>query len=107
MAKAKAATKAKTPSKAKTKVKAPRPPQSGYFLGEIGLFGFNFAPVNFARCDGSYISIEQNQALFALLGTTYGGNGVTIFALPKLAPLTPAGGPSYFICTNGAFPSRN
>ncbi|ACM19641.1 phage tail collar domain protein [Geotalea daltonii FRC-32] len=52
------------------------------FLGEIRLFGFNFAPVGWATCDGQIMQITQNQALYALLGTTYGGNGTTTFNLP-------------------------
>ena len=52
------------------------------FLGEIRWVGFNFAPVGWAKCDGQLLSISQNTALFALLGTTYGGNGQTTFALP-------------------------
>jgi len=99
--------KAKTAIKTKTKVKAPGPPPPpGYFLGQIELFGFNYPPVNFAPCKGGLMSIAQNQALFSLLGTTYGGNGVANFALPKLAPVTPAG-PFYFICINGAFPPHS
>ncbi len=54
------------------------------FLGQVSVFGFNFAPKGFAFCNGQTLSISQNQALFALLGTTYGGNGVTTFALPNL-----------------------
>jgi microcystin-dependent protein len=54
------------------------------FLGEIRTFGFNFAPQGWATCDGQILSIAQNTALFALLGTTYGGDGVTTFALPNL-----------------------
>jgi microcystin-dependent protein len=54
------------------------------FLGEIRTFGFNFAPRGWAMCNGQLLSIAQNQALFALLGTTYGGNGTTNFALPNL-----------------------
>ncbi|MDO3679362.1 phage tail protein [Paenibacillus ehimensis] len=54
------------------------------FLGEIRLFAFNFAPVGWAFCDGQLLSINQNQPLFSLLGTTYGGNGTTNFALPDL-----------------------
>jgi len=54
------------------------------FLGEIRAFGFNFAPVDWATCAGQLISIFQNQALFALLGTMYGGDGHTTFALPDL-----------------------
>ncbi|HEY4745684.1 MAG TPA: tail fiber protein [Desulfuromonadaceae bacterium] len=54
------------------------------FIGEIRLFGFNFAPQYWATCDGQLLNISQNQALFALLGTTYGGNGTTNFNLPDL-----------------------
>jgi microcystin-dependent protein len=54
------------------------------YIGEIRMFGGNFAPVGWAFCDGSLISIADNSALFNLIGTTYGGNGQTTFALPNL-----------------------
>src|ERR1700676_5259499 len=54
------------------------------FLGEIRMAGFNFAPAGWALCDGQLLSIQQNTALFSLLGTQYGGNGTTTFALPNL-----------------------
>lgn len=54
------------------------------FLSEIRLFSFNFPPKGWAQCNGQLLPINQNQALFALLGTTYGGNGQTNFALPNL-----------------------
>ncbi|MBK6974750.1 MAG: phage tail protein [Sterolibacteriaceae bacterium] len=54
------------------------------FLGEIRPFSFGFAPKGWAHCDGTLLPISQNQALFALLGTTYGGDGRTTFALPDL-----------------------
>lgn len=54
------------------------------YIGEIKLFAGNFAPKNWALCNGQLLPINQNQALFSLLGTTYGGNGVTTFALPDL-----------------------
>lgn len=57
---------------------------SDQYLGEIRIFGCNFAPSGWATCDGQLMSIQQNAALFALLGTTYGGNGTTTFALPDL-----------------------
>jgi microcystin-dependent protein len=60
-------------------------------LGEIVLYAFNFAPRYWANSNGQILSINQNQALFALLGTTYGGNGQTTFALPDLRGRTPAG----------------
>ena len=54
------------------------------FLGQIQTFGFNFPPRGWAKCDGQLLPIGNNQALFALLGTTYGGDGRTTFALPDL-----------------------
>ena len=54
------------------------------FLGELRIFSFNHVPRNWAACDGQLLPINQNQALFALLGTNYGGNGMTTFALPDL-----------------------
>lgn len=59
------------------------------FLGEIKLVGFNFAPLDWAFCDGQLLSIAQNTALFSILGTTYGGDGVTTFALPNLRGRVP------------------
>lgn len=54
------------------------------FLGQIAFVAFNFAPRGWAECNGQIMPISQNQALFALLGTTYGGNGQTTFALPNM-----------------------
>lgn len=54
------------------------------FLGEIKYFAFGYAPRNWAPCDGQIMAISQNQALFALLGSAFGGDGVTTFALPDL-----------------------
>ena len=54
------------------------------FVAEIRIFPFNFAPKGWAFCDGQLLPINQNQALFSLLGTMYGGNGQTTFALPNL-----------------------
>ena len=59
------------------------------FLGEIRLFGFNFAPAGWAMCNGQLMSIAENTALFSLLGTTYGGNGQSTFALPNLQSRVP------------------
>lgn len=55
------------------------------YIGEIQLFGFDFAPRNWAYCNGASLPIQQHSALFSLLGTVYGGNGTTTFALPNLA----------------------
>ena len=59
------------------------------FLGEIMIVGFNFAPRGWALCDGQILPINQNQSLYSLLGTTYGGDGRTTFALPDLRGRTP------------------
>jgi microcystin-dependent protein len=61
------------------------------FIGEIRLVPFNFAPKGWAICAGQMLPINQNQALFALLGTTYGGDGRTTFALPDLRGRIPVG----------------
>jgi microcystin-dependent protein len=61
------------------------------FIGEIKMFGFNFAPRGYATCSGQTLSIAQNTALFSLLGTIYGGNGQTTFALPNLNGRVPIG----------------
>ncbi len=66
------------------------------FIGEIRMVGFNFAPTGWALCDGQLLPIAQNTALFSLLGTTYGGNGVSTFALPDMrgrAPVHQGQGP--------------
>ena len=54
------------------------------YLAEIRIFSFNFPPKGWAMCNGQLLPINQNQALFSLLGTTYGGNGISTFALPNL-----------------------
>jgi microcystin-dependent protein len=59
------------------------------FLSEIRIMSFGFAPKGWALCNGQLLPINQNQALFSLLGTTYGGNGQTNFALPDLQSRTP------------------
>src|SRR5437868_14535881 len=59
------------------------------FLGQIQIFSFNYAPRTWAMCSGQLLPINQNQALFSLLGTTYGGNGQTTFALPDLRGRVP------------------
>jgi microcystin-dependent protein len=64
---------------------------SEFFIGQIMMTGFNFAPKFWALCNGQLQPINQNQALFSLLGTQYGGNGTTNFALPDLRSRTPIG----------------
>jgi microcystin-dependent protein len=79
------------------------------FLGEIQTFAFNFCPRGWAPLNGQLFPIAQNQALFALLGTTYGGDGMTTFALPKWGPILTANGGTLLPCIalQGVFPSRN
>lgn len=91
------------------------------YIGIIKLFAGTFAPRGWALCDGQILSIAQNTALFSILGTTYGGNGQTTFALPDLRVKDEGGtatgyykgfegmegGMKYIICVNGLFPSRN
>ena len=59
------------------------------FLGQITIFAFNFAPRGFAQCDGQILPMNQNQSLYALLGTMYGGDGRTTFGLPDLRGRVP------------------
>lgn len=85
------------------------------FVGQICLFPFNFAPAGWASCDGQLLPISQNTALFSLLGTTYGGDGKSTFALPNLNKRTPDGvsahpldeySVGYCIALQGIFPYR-
>jgi len=78
------------------------------FLGEIRMFAGNFAPIGWAMCNGQLLPISQNDALFALIGTTYGGDGVTTFALPDLQSripvhmgVNPSTGSSYLLGHSG------
>ncbi len=69
---------------------------SNPFVAEIRIFPFNFAPTGWAFCDGQILPLSQNTALFSLLGTTYGGDGKSSFALPNFqgcAPMHPGQGP--------------
>ena len=59
------------------------------YIGQITMFGGHFAPLNFAYCNGQTIAISQNEALYTLIGTTYGGDGVTNFLLPNLMSRIP------------------
>ena len=64
---------------------------SEFFLGQVMMTGFNFAPKYWAQCNGQLLPIAQNQALFSLLGTQFGGDGINTFALPDLRSRTPTG----------------
>ncbi|MEY4906147.1 MAG: hypothetical protein RLZZ292_3962 [Bacteroidota bacterium] len=86
------------------------------YIGEIKLFGSNFAPQYWMFCQGQILLINaprtQNDALFSLLGTTYGGDGIRTFALPDLRDREPVQkesgdtGPRYIICVEGIYPPR-
>ena len=88
------------------------------FMGEMRIFSFNFAPKSWALCNGQQLPINQNQALFSLLGTMYGGNGQTTFALPDLRGAVAmhvgagfiqgqAGGQSAHTLTQSEMPAHN
>ena len=77
------------------------------FWGMIQLFPYTYAPRDWARCEGQLIPIVQNQGLFSLLGTQFGGDGRTTFALPDLRGKEPAPGLHYCIAMNGLYPTRD
>lgn len=88
------------------------------FVGEISIVAFNFAPMGWAVCNGQLLAIPQNSALYSLLGTMYGGNGTTTFALPNLQGRVPlcmgagysqgqSGGEAVHILTTSEIPSHN
>lgn len=78
------------------------------FLAEIKLFGGAFAPRGWALCDGTLLPINQNRSLFSLLGTTYGGDGRTTFALPDLPPYpsTRQTSANFIVCIQGQLPEQ-
>jgi microcystin-dependent protein len=76
------------------------------YIGQIQLLAFNFAPQNWAFCEGQLLQISQYTPLFSLIGTTYGGDGRTTFALPNLKGKEPDPNLHYGIVLNGVFPSR-
>jgi microcystin-dependent protein len=84
---------------------------SSPFVAEVRMFGCNFAPTGWAQCNGQLLPISQNTALFSLLGTFYGGDGKSTFALPNLQDSTPvgvgqgAGLSEYFLGQQGGAPS--
>jgi microcystin-dependent protein len=82
---------------------------SNPFLGEVETFAFDFCPQGWSTLNGQLLLINQNTALFSLLGTTYGGDGVTNFALPTAKPIFTATGAVLLQCIalQGTFPSRN
>lgn len=87
----------------------PAASQSEPFFGQVSTFAFGFCPRGWAPTSGQLLPINQNQALFSLIGTTYGGNGQTNFALPNtsaIPTLTPGTKLTQCIALQGVFPSR-
>jgi microcystin-dependent protein len=78
-----------------------------FTLGEIDLFAFPYAPVNFLECAGQTLNISTYQALFTLIGIKFGGNGTSTFCLPDLRNASLFGSMKYYICCNGIYPSRS
>ncbi len=77
-----------------------------YFLGTIQLFPYNFAPNGWVLCNGSLLDIATHQALYALIGTKFGGNGSTNFAVPDLRSAAIGPYNQYYISMGGIWPSR-
>jgi microcystin-dependent protein len=77
------------------------------YIGEIKLFPYNFDPSGYIHCDGRTLSISDYDALFTLIGTTYGGDGSTTFKLPDMRSMEPNEYTRYCINPMGVFPSRN
>lgn len=89
---------------------APGHAQSTPYLGQIAIFPYNFCPSGWIEPKGQLLAINSNTALFSLLGTTYGGNGISTFALPNLKPfwsLTEGAPLIQCLALTGVFPSRN
>jgi microcystin-dependent protein len=80
-----------------------------FFIGQICMFPWSWAPRYWAKCDGTLLSISGNEALFSLIGTEFGGDGRQNFALPKMPTIKSedGGDVAYFINLSGIYPSRN
>ncbi|MGS0763920.1 phage tail protein [Syntrophomonas curvata] len=78
-----------------------------YFLGQIVLFPYTFTPLGWMKCDGATLNIQQNTALFSLIGNKFGGNGTTTFCIPNLLGAEPISGMNYYICISGIYPTRD
>jgi microcystin-dependent protein len=74
------------------------------YLGQVQLFAYMFVPRCWAPCNGQILQIQHHEALFSLLGTMYGGDGIHTFALPKLDPI---GDVNYYVCVEGQYPPRS
>jgi microcystin-dependent protein len=78
-----------------------------YLIGEIELFPYNQVPYGWRKCNGDIMMIVQNTALFSLIGTMFGGDGKTTFALPNLLNDSPLAGMDYYMCIYGIYPMRS
>ncbi len=78
------------------------------FIGQIELFPYSFAPLDWALCNGQLLQIGQYEVLFSLIGNRYGGDGITTFALPNLQGTEPIPNTNYYICVQGGeYPTRD
>ena len=77
------------------------------YMGQIQLFGFSFAPKDWAVCKGQILSVNEYQALYSLLGNQYGGDGRNTFALPNLQGAEPLPNMKYYIALTGTYPTRS
>ncbi len=77
-----------------------------YFLGQIVLFPYGFAPMGWLVCNGQVLNVMQYQAVFSLIGNKFGGNGSTTFCVPNLQGAEPVPGMGYYICMQGLYPVR-
>lgn len=76
-------------------------------IATIQLFAFQFAPLGWMSCEGQILNVNQNQALYSLIGNTYGGTYPNTFALPNLNGASPLPGMKYYIAVQGLYPSRS
>ena len=77
------------------------------FIGQVQLFPFTFAMTGWSTCEGQIFTITQYQALYSLIGFTYGGDGRTTFAVPNLKGAEPLPGMKYYIALEGLYPPRS
>jgi microcystin-dependent protein len=77
-----------------------------YFLGQLNIFPYSFAPRDWMLCDGRELPIIHNAELFSLLGAKFGGDGIQTFCIPNLQGAEAIPGTAYYICVAGAYPSK-
>jgi microcystin-dependent protein len=77
------------------------------FIGKIDLYPYSFTPMGMALCNGQILQVAQNNALYSLIGNTYGGTYGQTFAVPNMLGLEPVPGLNYYIITEGIFPVRD